>query len=341
MRPGGREGQIGVAAVFESVQAPVVERVEDQLAGKAQQVKGAWPVLGDERPGGGEVLAWIRSSASSSARYSSLPCGALLQRLERGEQVALLILRAPGLPELVAALVAQRGEAVTVGVLGVVAQPGGRLHDVGVRIVDDPAFAIRHGTPLSEGIIPGWPVMCPLGVAVTAIDLTPRQIGGGGRRYALGAMDLRDRPQDLAFRDEVRRFLETHNVGEFAELGGRGGSGDETFGFETRLRWEKVLAEGGWTCLGWPTEHGGRGATMTEQVIFNEEYVRAAAPGRVSILGEGLLGPTLIHYGTQKQKDRFLPPIRSGSELWCQGYSELRRRQRPGQRQDAGGARRG
>jgi alkylation response protein AidB-like acyl-CoA dehydrogenase len=135
-------------------------------------------------------------------------------------------------------------------------------------------------------------------------------------------MDLRDRPQDLAFRDEVRRFLETHNVGEFAELGGRGGSGDETFGFETRLRWEKVLAEGGWTCLGWPTEYGGRGASMTEQVIFNEEYVRAAAPGRVSILGEGLLGPTLIHYGTPKQKERFLPPIRSGSELWCQGYSE-------------------
>jgi alkylation response protein AidB-like acyl-CoA dehydrogenase len=135
-------------------------------------------------------------------------------------------------------------------------------------------------------------------------------------------MDLRDGPEDVAFRAEVRRFLEENVVGEFAELKGRGGSGDETFGFEVRRRWEKVLAEGGWTCLGWPVEHGGRGATMTQQVIFNEEYARAAAPGRVSVMGEGLLGPTLIHYGTPEQRARFLPPIREGDELWCQGYSE-------------------
>jgi len=135
-------------------------------------------------------------------------------------------------------------------------------------------------------------------------------------------MDLRDRPQDSAFRAEVRQFLEEHLVGEFAELGGRGGSGDETFGFDVRLRWEKVLAAGGWTGLAWPTEYGGRGASMTEQVIFHEEYVRAAAPGRVSVMGEGLLGPTLIHYGTEAQKARFLPPILAGTELWCQGYSE-------------------
>ncbi len=135
-------------------------------------------------------------------------------------------------------------------------------------------------------------------------------------------MDLRDRPEDSAFREEVRAFLSAHLVGEFADLGGRGGSGDETFGFDTRLRWEKVLAEGGWTCIGWPVDHGGRGASMTEQVIFHEEYARAAAPGRVSILGEGLLGPTLIHYGTEAQKARFLPPILQGTELWCQGYSE-------------------
>ena len=113
-----------------------------------------------------------------------------------------------------------------------------------------------------------------------------------------------------------------HNVGEFAALGGRGGSGDETFGFEVRQAWEYELAAGGWTCIGWPTEYGGRGASMLEQVVFAEEYVRAKAPGRVSILGEGLLGPTVIHYGTDEQKARFLPPIVAGTELWCQGYSE-------------------
>jgi alkylation response protein AidB-like acyl-CoA dehydrogenase len=135
-------------------------------------------------------------------------------------------------------------------------------------------------------------------------------------------MDLRDRPEDEAFRKEVRSWLDAHVVGDFAELGGRGGSGDETYGFETRRRWEQVLAEGGWTCIGWPTEYGGRGASIAHQVIFNEEYVRARAPGRVSILGEGLIGPTLIQYGTPAQKARFLPPIVAGQELWCQGYSE-------------------
>ncbi len=135
-------------------------------------------------------------------------------------------------------------------------------------------------------------------------------------------MDLRDRAEDEAFRKEVRAWLADHVVGEFAALGGRGGSGDETFGFETRLAWEQVLAEGGWTCIGWPAEHGGRGASVAQQVIFNEEYVLARAPGRVSVLGEGLIGPTIIQYGTAAQKARFLPPIVRGSELWCQGYSE-------------------
>src|SRR5271165_5061972 len=135
-------------------------------------------------------------------------------------------------------------------------------------------------------------------------------------------MDLRDRPEDEAFRKEIREWMAEHLVGEYAALGGRGGSGDETFGFETRLRWEHELAADGWTCLGWPEEHGGRAASISRQVIFNEEYARACAPGRVSIVGEGLIGPTLIRFGTERQKQRFLAPIRQGTELWCQGYSE-------------------
>ncbi len=135
-------------------------------------------------------------------------------------------------------------------------------------------------------------------------------------------MDLRDRPEDETFRKDIRSWLSDHVVGEFAALGGRGGSGDETFGFEVRLEWEKVLAADGWTGIGWPVAFGGRGASIAHQVIFNEEYVRAKAPGRVSILGEGLLGPTLIQYGTPAQQARFLPPILAGTELWCQGYSE-------------------
>ncbi|HMD47273.1 MAG TPA: acyl-CoA dehydrogenase family protein [Acidimicrobiales bacterium] len=135
-------------------------------------------------------------------------------------------------------------------------------------------------------------------------------------------MDLRDTPADAAFRREVRAWMSAHVVGEYAALDGRGGSGDETFGFEVRLCWERELAAGGWTCLGWPEEHGGRAASVAQQIVFAEEYARASAPGRVSVVGEGLIGPTLIRYGTPEQQRRFLEPIRTGAELWCQGYSE-------------------
>ena len=78
----------------------------------------------------------------------------------------------------------------------------------------------------------------------------------------------------------------------------------------------------GWTCLGWPPEHGGRGLPVTQQVIFYEEYAEAEAPARVGVIGEGMVGPTLVAFGTPEQQRRFLPGIRAGTELWCQGYSE-------------------
>ena len=135
-------------------------------------------------------------------------------------------------------------------------------------------------------------------------------------------MDLRFSAEDEAFRAEVRDFLETSLAGEFAVARGRGGPGDELVLVEERTAWEQHLGAHGWTCVGWPKEHGGRGLSLHQQVIYHEEYVRARAPGRMGHVGETLLGPTLIAYGTADQQARFLPPIVAGTELWCQGYSE-------------------
>lgn len=127
---------------------------------------------------------------------------------------------------------------------------------------------------------------------------------------------------DEKFRAMARGWLHDHVVGEFAELRGRGGPGDEDIGFDIRVRWERVLGEAGWIGLGWPVEHGGRGATVSQQIIWAEEYTLAQAPARVNHMGENLLAPTLIEYGTAAQRERFLAGIRNGNERWCQGYSE-------------------
>jgi alkylation response protein AidB-like acyl-CoA dehydrogenase len=133
---------------------------------------------------------------------------------------------------------------------------------------------------------------------------------------------VRFTPQDEQFRTSVRDWLDANLTGEFAALRGAGGPGREHEHYAARLAWHRHLAASGWTCLGWPAEHGGRGATLAQQVIFHEEYARAAAPARVSIIGEELLGPTLIEFGSPDQRKRFLPPIKAVTELWCQGYSE-------------------
>ena len=127
---------------------------------------------------------------------------------------------------------------------------------------------------------------------------------------------------DDEFAAEFRAWLDANLVGEFAEIKGAGGPGSEHEFFPQRLAWERHMADAGWTCVGWPVEHGGRGATLSQQVRFHEEYAKADAPARVSHLGETLLGPTLIAHGTQEQKDRFLPKIIDVTELWAQGYSE-------------------
>lgn len=135
-------------------------------------------------------------------------------------------------------------------------------------------------------------------------------------------MDLSFTPAEEAFRREVRAWLEEALSGEYKILRGRGGPGDEHALFDERHAWEKKLGAAGYTCVGWPKEHGGRGASLAEQVIYFEEYARARAPGRLGHIGEGLLGPTVIAFGSDEQKKRFLPPVVRGEELWCQGYSE-------------------
>ncbi|NQZ98078.1 MAG: acyl-CoA dehydrogenase family protein [Myxococcales bacterium] len=135
-------------------------------------------------------------------------------------------------------------------------------------------------------------------------------------------MNLHFSEADEIFRKEVAQWLGDNLVGEFEKIRGRGGPGDEHAFIEERSAWEKVLGAAGWTCVGWPTEFGGRGLPLHQQVIFYEEYARAKAPGRAGHIGETLLGPTLIEFGSEEQKQRLLPGIVKGEELWCQGYSE-------------------
>ena len=134
-------------------------------------------------------------------------------------------------------------------------------------------------------------------------------------------MDIEIRPEDRAFADEVRRWLEEHLVGEFAEHRGVGGP-DDSVAWDVRLRWEKELSAGRWLGLTWPPEYGGRGATLAQAIIFEYYYARAQAPYRLGVQGQDLFGPTLLMFGTPGQKARFLPKILAAEEFWGQGFSE-------------------
>ncbi len=124
------------------------------------------------------------------------------------------------------------------------------------------------------------------------------------------------------FRDEIRTWMSEHLTGDFAHLRFRGGPGDEHMFVEDRMAWERHLALHRWTCVGWPQEFGGRELPIELEVIFHEEYARAGGPGRAGLIGEGLLGPTLLHFASDDQKAQFLPGIVAGTQYWCQGYSE-------------------
>jgi alkylation response protein AidB-like acyl-CoA dehydrogenase len=127
-------------------------------------------------------------------------------------------------------------------------------------------------------------------------------------------VDLSLSPSEEAFRDELRAWLIGNHPGREPE--------GDLAGFEFRRAWQRTLHEAGWAGVSWPREYGGRGATLVEQAIYNEEMVRAQAPSAANVLGLAMGGPTVIAHGTEEQKRRYLEPILAASEIWCQGFSE-------------------
>ncbi len=121
------------------------------------------------------------------------------------------------------------------------------------------------------------------------------------------------------FRTEVVAWLKARLKGEFESIKGEGSM---TKNLDKRLAWERMMGEDGWSAIGYPTEYGGKGASLAQQVIFAEEYARARAPGRIGHIGVELAGPTILHFGSDEQKNKFLPNIVAGKTMWAQGYSE-------------------
>jgi alkylation response protein AidB-like acyl-CoA dehydrogenase len=134
-------------------------------------------------------------------------------------------------------------------------------------------------------------------------------------------MDLNLTPQEQQFRDEFRAWLSENVPADWKQFESRDEESSRER-FEYLRAWQKKMYEAGWVGIHWPKEFGGRGATLIEQTIFIEEMARASAPPLINVLGLSLLGPTLIQYGTEDQKRRFLANIMSADEIWCQGYSE-------------------
>lgn len=133
-------------------------------------------------------------------------------------------------------------------------------------------------------------------------------------------MDLNLTAQERRFRDELRAWLAAHSPRDWEARQSAEESMQARFAF---LRdWQRQVYEGGWAGLSWPKEYGGRGATLMEKAIFTEEMARAGAPPLPGILGLELVGPTLIAFGTEIQKQRYLAKILSGEEIWCQGFSD-------------------
>src|SRR5260370_2263676 len=131
-------------------------------------------------------------------------------------------------------------------------------------------------------------------------------------------MDLNLSADELKFRDELRAWLAANAPKDWNE------HREESLEtrFEYLKRWQRKLSDGGWAGISWPKEYGGRGASLMEQVIFWQEMALAGAPPLANVLGLGIIGPTIIAFGTEAQKKRYLSKILSAEEIWCQGFSE-------------------
>ncbi len=128
-------------------------------------------------------------------------------------------------------------------------------------------------------------------------------------------MDLTFSESELAFRDELRAWFEENHPGAEPD-------GDDDRRYAWRRDFQRRLADGGWAAVHWPREYGGRGASLTESAIFFEELGRSSAPLPANVLGLLLAGPTIMTWGTEQQKERYLSPILTADEIWCQGFSE-------------------
>ena len=132
-------------------------------------------------------------------------------------------------------------------------------------------------------------------------------------------MDLSYPPEAEAFRQEIRGWLEDNLPAGWGTPAFSMGK-DERPAFNEQ--WVGKLRAGGWICASWPTEYGGKGLTLLQQVVLNEEFARAEAPLRADFFGDTLVGPTILQWGTEEQKQQFIPGILKGTITWCQGFSE-------------------
>jgi alkylation response protein AidB-like acyl-CoA dehydrogenase len=134
-------------------------------------------------------------------------------------------------------------------------------------------------------------------------------------------MDFEYTEEQEEFREDLRTWLHDNLPAGWLD-GERPNLNDTEERIEFLLDWQRKLYEGGWAGIHWPEEYGGAGASLIEQVIYNQETARVDAPARINAVGLDFVGPTLMEVGTESQRERFLPKILSGEELWCQGYSE-------------------